>query len=81
MFEVGHTFEKNGISYCVLDIYKNKGKEYLLLSSKDEKLSFEFYEVIEENDDTYTLVRLDDKNLINKLLSRFEKRNAGVYNA
>lgn len=72
--EIGHIFEKNGITYCVLDILDYEGKKYILFSIEDDKLDYLFYEVEYANHE-YILNLLTDELLINKLFEIVEGKN------
>ena len=73
MLEIGQIFNKNGVEYCLLDILILDDKKYALFSLETDKLSFSFYEII-ENETDYDLKFIDDQQLNFHLLELYEEK-------
>lgn len=75
MLQVGNTFEKNGVSFCVLDIFVYENVKYVLISSEKDGISYEFYELIDSPQGGCKLNMVTDENLKLNLFENFERRN------
>ena len=73
-FKVGQVFKKLGKVYCVLDVINYNEKTYVLFSVETgRKFYFDIYEIQEEID-SYNLLKVKEQELFNSIMYIFEKK-------
>lgn len=72
--QVGQIFEKEGNTFCLIELLNLDGKDYALFSVESSKISYIIYE-INTTDQGYNLIAVTDDSLNNRLMSIFEEKN------
>lgn len=72
MLGIGKTFDKNGYTFCLLDLFRFNERNYALFSKEKDGVSYEFYEII-EHADNYSLTLVRDEHIKFSLLNLVER--------